>query len=107
MRKYEDLSLLLSLYGEREIKHPAVIIDADHNNAGNKRKEQIRIVKEVLCSRRQNREIGAFVRVVMPKRDIEEGCQPVSGTVCEKSITGSCLSREDSEQLLYEIAELV
>ena len=104
---YEDIALLLSLYQQREIKHPAVIIDANHNNSGKKHKEQIRIVKEVLHSRLINPDIRELVKGVMVESYIEEGCQPVSGKTYGKSITDPCLSWNDTERLLLEIAELV
>ena len=55
---YEDLQLLLEMYEKRDLKNPAVIIDANHSNSGKKYEQQIRIVKEVLHSRLQ----GATIR---------------------------------------------
>ncbi len=37
---------------------------------------------------------------------LEEGSQPVDGEVFGKSITDPCLGWQDSEILLYELAEL-
>ena len=39
---YEDLSLLIDLYNERELQNMACIIDANHNNSNKKVKQQIR-----------------------------------------------------------------
>ncbi|WP_026527838.1 3-deoxy-7-phosphoheptulonate synthase [Butyrivibrio sp. VCD2006] len=103
---YEDLSLLAYLYSERDIKNPAAIIDANHNNSGKKYKEQIRIVKEVLHSRNQNKNIADLVKGVMIESYIEEGCQKIGEGIYGKSITDPCLGWEDTERLLLDIAEL-
>ncbi len=103
---YEDLSLLMKLYEQREIINPAAIIDSNHNNSNKQFKEQIRIVKEVLHSRNLNSDIKKLVKGVMIESYIEEGCQKIGEGVYGKSITDPCLGWEDTERLLYEIAEL-
>ena len=102
---YEDLKLLLDLYNERNLKNPACIIDANHSNSNKKYMEQIRIVKEVLHSRRHSDDIRNFVKGVMIESYIEPGSQKVGEHIYGKSITDPCLGWEDSERLLYEIAE--
>ena len=104
---YEDLNLLSELYAERDIKNPAAIIDANHNNSGKKFREQIRIVKEVLHSRSHNKNIGELVKGVMIESYIEEGCQKIGEGIYGKSITDPCLGWEDTERLILDIAELV
>jgi 3-deoxy-7-phosphoheptulonate synthase len=103
---YEDLSLLLKLYQQREIINPAAIIDANHNNSNKQFKEQIRIVKEVLHSRSLNPDIKSLVKGVMIESYIEEGCQKIGEGVYGKSITDPCLGWDDTEKLLLEIAEM-
>ena len=103
---YEDLSLLLKLYEQREIINPAAIIDANHNNSNKQFKEQIRIVKEVLHSRTLNPDIRSLVKGVMIESYIEEGCQKIGEGVYGKSITDPCLGWDDTERLLLEIAEM-
>jgi len=102
---YEDLRTLLELYNARELKNPACIIDANHNNSNKQYKEQIRIVKEVLHSRSYSGDVHNLVKGVMIESYIEEGCQGIHDHVYGKSITDPCLGWEDSERLLYEIAE--
>ena len=102
---YEDLNTLLTLYNERDLKNPACIIDANHSNSDKKQEQQIRIVKEVMHSRKLNKDIHSLVKGVMVESYIEEGCQKVGGGVYGKSITDPCLSWEASEQLIYDIAE--
>ena len=102
---YEDLNLLLKLYNERDLKNPAALIDANHSNSNKEYEQQIRIVKEVLHSRRHAPEIRDFVKGVMIESYLEEGCQKVGGGVYGKSITDPCLGWEASERLIYDIAE--
>lgn len=102
---YEDLQLLLELYNERDLKNPACIVDANHSNSNKQFREQIRIVKEVLHSRSCSEDIRKLVKGVMVESYIEEGCQGIHDHVYGKSITDPCLGWEDSERLLYEIAE--
>ncbi len=102
---YEDLQTLLELYEARELKNPACIVDANHNNSNKQYREQIRIVKEVLHSRSCSQDIHRLVKGVMIESYIEEGCQGIHDHVYGKSITDPCLGWEDSKRLLYEIAE--
>ena len=102
---YEDLQTLLSLYNERNLHNPAAIIDTNHSNSAKKYKEQIRIAKEVLHSRRCNKDIHTLVKGLMIESYIEEGSQTIHDKCYGKSITDPCLGWEDSERLLYEIAE--
>lgn len=102
---YEDLMTLLSLYNERNLKNPAAIIDTNHSNSAKKYKEQIRITKEILHSRRYNPDIRNLVKGVMIESYIEEGNQSIHEKCYGKSITDPCLGWKDSEKLLYEIAE--
>ena len=88
---YEDLKLLLDLYNERNLKNPACIIDANHSNSNKKYMEQIRIVKEVLHSRRHSDDIRNFVKGVMIESYIEPGSQKVGEHIYGKSITDPCL----------------
>ena len=102
---YEDLTLLLSLYNERDLKHPATLIDANHSNSNKEFSQQVRIVKEVMHSRKLNSDIHQLVKGVMIESYIEEGCQKVGGGIYGKSITDPCLGWEASEKLIYDIAE--
>ncbi len=102
---YEDLNLLLEMYGKMDLKNPACVIDANHSNSGKQFEQQIRIVKEVMHSRKLSRDIRELVKGVMVESYLEEGCQKVGGGVYGKSITDPCLGWEDSEKLIYDIAE--
>ncbi|WP_072524064.1 3-deoxy-7-phosphoheptulonate synthase [Clostridium sp. Marseille-P3244] len=103
---YEDLQLLLEMYEKRDLKNPAVIVDANHSNSGKQFEQQIRIVKEVLHSRRVSPDIQKLVKGVMIESYLVEGCQEIGPDhVYGKSITDPCLGWEDTEELLYTIAE--
>ena len=86
-------------------KHPATIIDSNHSNSNKKYMEQIRIVEDVLHSRAMNADIRKLVKGVMVESYIEPGSQKIGEHIYGKSITDPCLSWEDSEKLLYIIAE--
>ena len=102
---FEDLKLLHELYMERDLQYPACIVDANHSNSNKQYMEQIRIVKEVLHSRRHSDDIRNFVKGVMIESYIEPGCQKVDEHCYGKSITDPCLGWDDSERLLYEMAD--
>ena len=102
---YEDLNNLMELYNERDLMNPACIIDSNHNNSNKQFKQQIRMVKEVLHSRRLNPNIHRLVKGVMVESYLIEGCQKIGGGIYGKSITDPCLGWEDTEKLIYDIAE--
>lgn len=103
---YEDIQLLLEKYEERNLQNPAVLIDANHSNSGKKYEQEIRIVKEILHSRRIDEDIRKLVKGVMIESYLVEGCQQIGTShVYGKSITDPCLGWEDTEKLLYTIAE--
>ena len=85
--------------------NPAVIVDCNHSNAGKQYLEQIRIAKEVMYSRRYNKDICKIVKGFMIESYIEDGCQKTDGGVYGKSITDPCLGWEKSRNLIYDIAD--
>ena len=74
---YEDLMLLLEKYNERDLLNPACVVDANHNNSNKQFKEQIRIVKEVMMSRKHNPDIRNMVKGVMVESYLVEGNQKI------------------------------
>ena len=105
---YEDLKLLMELYEERNLKNPAVIVDANHSNSNKQYAEQVRIVKEVLHSRNVNDGLKKLVKGVMIESYLEPGCQKIGQGehVYGKSITDPCLGWEESEKLLHTIYKM-
>lgn len=104
---YEDLMSLVELYEKFELKNPACIVDANHNNSGKKWAEQPRIVKEVLHSMRHSSDIKKLVKGVMVESYIENGNQPIDGGCYGKSITDPCLGWDLSKELILEVADLL
>lgn len=102
---YEDLIRLYNMYQKKDLKNPAVIVDANHSNSGKMYQEQIRITKEILHSCKHSSDVKSLVKGVMIESYIEPGCQKVGEGVYGKSITDPCLGWNDSEKLLMEIAE--
>lgn len=102
---YEDLNRLLEMYNKMELKNPACIIDSNHSNSNKQFAQQIRIVKEVMHSRKLSSDIHKLVKGVMVESYIEEGCQKVGGGVYGQSITDPCLGWADTEKLIYDLAE--
>ena len=104
---YEDLRLLCEKYQAKNLKNPAVIVDANHSNSSKQYEQQVRITREVLHSRLVDPELCSLVKGVMIESYIESGCQKIGGDhVYGKSITDPCLGWEESEKLLYTIAEM-
>ncbi len=104
---FEDLIRLHNMYHEMDIVNPACIVDANHSNSGKQFKQQIRIVREVMASRKFSSEIRNLVKGVMIESYLVEGNQKISNNqTYGQSITDPCLGWEDSEKLLYTIAQL-
>ena len=102
---YEDLLRVNELYRESGLLNPSVIVDTNHNNSGKKYLEQIRIAKDVVYSRSQNKEIKSLVKGLMIESYLEDGAQGVHDHVFGKSITDPCLGWEKTEQLIFDIAD--
>lgn len=102
---YEDLIRLYEMYSDKNLKNMATIVDANHSNSNKQYAEQIRIVKEILESRRHSADISSLVKGVMIESYIECGSQKVGEHIYGKSITDPCLGWEDTRELLYYIAE--
>ncbi len=102
---YENFKMLIDYYAQHELLNPACIVDANHCNSGKKFDQQPRIVKEVLHSRKLDKDIHNFVKGVMIESYIEDGNQKIGEGIYGKSITDPCLGWDKTEKLLYEIAD--
>lgn len=103
---YEDLHLLFELYSKRNLKNPACIVDTNHSNSNKKYAEQVRIAKEVLHSRRHSDDIRHLIKGLMIESYIEPGNHKIGEHCYGQSITDPCLGWDESEKLLYDIAEM-
>ena len=99
--------LFRSKYNERDLVNRACIVDANHSNSNKQFKEQLRIVHEVMHSRRTNSELANLVKGVMVESYIKEGCQKIGEHIYGKSITDPCLGWKDTEDLIYRIADFI
>ncbi len=104
---YETLEKVYNLYQERNLEHPAVIVDTNHSNSGKRYEEQIRIAKDVLHSRNCNDNIKNLVKGLMIESYLVDGCQKPEDGVYGKSITDPCLGWEKTEKLILELAEML
>ncbi|MCL2422187.1 MAG: 3-deoxy-7-phosphoheptulonate synthase, partial [Defluviitaleaceae bacterium] len=106
---YEDLQRAVELYEKRNLQHPMIVVDTNHSNSGKKYKEQSRISKDILYTRNHNDKIKKVVRGLMIESYLKEGRQDLDNGSYDfgKSITDPCLGWEDTEALLYYIAEHV
>ena len=102
---YEDLNLLLEMYGKMDLKNPACVIDTNHSNSGKKFDQQVRIAKEIMHNRKLNPDIHSLVKGLMIESYIEEGCQKIGEGIYGKSITDPCLGWADTEKLILDLAE--
>ena len=102
---YEDLLRVEELYEKSNLTNPSIIVDTNHNNSGKKYLEQIRIAKDIVHSRNQNKDIKRLVKGLMIESYIEDGAQGVGEHIFGKSITDPCLGWEKTEKLILDIAD--
>ena len=103
---YETVMQLEEMYRGSNLENPAIVIDTNHSNSGKKYKQQIRIAEEVMQNRRFDKDFKRIVKGFMIESFLVEGSQK-HDEVFGKSITDPCLGWEDTERLLYNIAEQV
>ena len=89
---------------EGGLKNPAIIVDSHHSNSGKRFHQQIRIVGEVLQNRLYDADFKKIVKGFMIESFLEEGNQS-HDIVFGKSITDPCLGWDDTERLIFDIAE--
>ncbi|MDG5815310.1 3-deoxy-7-phosphoheptulonate synthase [Chitinispirillales bacterium ANBcel5] len=102
---HEDLMLAASEYEKRGLRNPTIFVDTNHDNSAKSYKEQPRIAKEVLRSRKHSSALKDLIRGFMIESYIEDGAQKPQENVYGKSITDPCLGWSDSEKLIMMIAE--
>ena len=105
---YEDLELLLDKYEQTGLKNPAAIVDTNHSNSNKKYEQQIRITREVTAKPPLRSTDLCPGKGLMIESYLEPGAQKIGcgQHIYGKSITDPCLGWEESERLIYEIAEL-
>ncbi len=103
---YETVMQLAELYNNSNLENPAIVVDCNHSNSGKQFKQQIRIAQEVMQNRNFDAEFKRIVKGFMIESFLVEGNQK-HDEVFGKSITDPCLGWEDTERLLYKLAEQV
>lgn len=104
---YEDLLRISSLYLKKELKNPSLIVDVNHDNSNKHYEEQPRIAMEIMKSRAHNEMLKKVIKGLMIESYLVAGRQEPDGTVFGQSITDPCLGWDDTEHLLFRIAEEV
>lgn len=102
---YEDIMKVYEWYQKKNLKNMSVIIDTNHANSNKKYLEQIRISKDVMHSRRVNKDIRNLVKGLMIESYIVDGAQSAECGVYGQSITDPCIGWKKTERLIYELAE--
>jgi 3-deoxy-7-phosphoheptulonate synthase len=102
---YDDLVKLYELYSLRNVENISLIVDCNHNNSNKNYLEQENVAKSVIDSMRKTDIISKMVKGLMIESYIEDGSQPIDGTIYGKSITDACLGWEKTNKLVLELAE--
>lgn len=103
----DSIKQLYELYLQYELKNKSVIIDANHDNSGKQHLEQINICKDVMKTRSTSTAMRDFIKGIMIESYLMDGKQLETEKCYGKSVTDACLGWEKTEQLLYEIANMV
>ncbi|MBQ8308293.1 MAG: 3-deoxy-7-phosphoheptulonate synthase [Clostridia bacterium] len=103
---YETVMQLAELLNGGGLQNPAIIIDCNHSNSGKQHRQQVRIAQEVMQNRTYDSDFKKIVKGFMIESFLVEGNQK-HDEVFGKSITDPCLGWEDTEKLLYKLAEQV
>ena len=102
---YEDLINIAKEYEKQNLSNPSIIIDTNHANSMKNYEEQPRIAREVLMSRKYDSLLRKMIKGFMIESYLVEGKQDVGSGTYGKSITDACLGWEQTEKLIYYIAE--
>lgn len=102
---YEDLFHIAQEYAKQSLNNPSIIVDTNHANSMKRYNEQPRIAREILMSRQYDPLLRKMIKGLMIESYLVEGNQTIGENVYGKSITDACLGWEDTEKLIYDIAE--
>ena len=102
---YEDMLKVADLYSKRSLANPTIIVDTNHANSDKKFNKQPEIALDVIKSLKRSDILRGMVRGMMIESYLIEGSQGSRGTTVGQSITDSCLGWEESEKLIFDIAE--
>lgn len=104
---YENLVHVAKEYEKQQLLNPSIIVDTSHANSMKLYKEQPRIAREILMSRKYDSTLKKMIKGLMIESYLVEGKQDISEGIYGKSITDPCLGWDDTEKLIHYIAENV
>lgn len=102
---FEDIAYLIEKYEVRNYDNPSIIVDTNHSNSNKKYEQQPRIAMEIIRSRNYDEKIKKYIKGLMIESYIEGGRQEIGDGVYGKSITDPCLGWNETEKMIYQIAE--
>lgn len=102
---YEEMIRLGQMYEESGLKNPGVIVDVSHANSGKQYDQQPRIAMEVMSHLRRSTILRKLVKGMMIESYLVEGRADIGKQAFGQSITDSCLGWDDTEKLIYNIAD--
>jgi len=102
---YEDLINIAREYEKQQLLNTSIIVDTNHANSMKLYKEQPRIAREVLMSRKDDSLLKKMIKGFMIESYLVEGKQNIGCGTYGKSITDACLGWKSTEKLIYNIAE--
>src|SRR3989344_3792312 len=111
----EHIEEAAKLFAKHRVRHPAIIIDASHDNSKLKGvkepQQQVMVVKEVLALMTINPAIRKLVKGFMVESFLKEGGQKVEGKSMKSielgglSVTDPCMGWETTEKLIREMSK--
>ena len=103
---YEDLLRIASEYDQKGFSNPAIIIDTNHNNSAKQYMQQPRIASEVMHSMAYEPILRKLIKGFMVESYLEPGAQKIEEhRVYGKSITDPCLGWDETERMIYDMAD--
>ena len=104
---YEELEQLFDAYSARNLQNMALLVDTNHSNSGKKHWHQPRICMEVLQSCRRSPAIRSMVKGFMIESYLESGSQQIGEGIYGKSITDPCIGWQETQSLIFDIANQI
>lgn len=102
---YEEIIRLAEMYQKTNLKNPCVIIDTNHANSNKQYDQQPRIAMEIMSHLKKSDVLRKLVRGFMIESYLIEGRADIKHQKYGQSITDPCLGWDDTERLVYDIAE--
>ncbi|WP_105615378.1 3-deoxy-7-phosphoheptulonate synthase [Vallitalea okinawensis] len=102
---YEDIIDLLTEYDKMNLKNPAIIIDTNHANSNKQYMRQPKIALETIYNMFYDDDVKRHVKGLMIESYLVGGRQNVGDGVYGQSITDPCIGWEDTERLIFNIAD--